>query len=713
MPEPSEKDRQRVAQLREELLRHNHAYYVENAPTISDARFDALLKELAELEDEYPELVSPDSPTQRVGGEAIDGFKSVRHTVPMLSIDNTYSADELREWDTRTRKQFGNDAVRYVLEPKVDGVAANVRYENGALVLVATRGDGTTGDDITHNARTIRAIPVNLRGESPPAILEVRGEIYMPNSVFQRINTDRESAELDLFANPRNATAGTLKQLDPKITASRSLRFVAHGLGEVVGLHLASYHDTLLAIKDLGIPISPHVTLADDAESAIAAIDAFAKTRTTLDYQTDGMVVKVDDLPQREALGYRSKSPRWVIAFKYPAEQAQTVLNDITWQVGKNGTLTPVAELAPVFLAGTTVKRATLHNRDQIEKLRVKIGDLVTVEKAGEIIPQVVAVAEDRGGRLPTAPDKCPECAAPLEEEALKEGHAAFRCNNGDCPDYFRRRQRKKMPEKCPTCGLDTLEQFAAGIDLLCINPACPKQLKERLKWFCRRGQMDIDRLGDKLIDVLVNTGKLKTFADIYRLTKADLVDLERMGEKSAENVLAGIEASKSRPLNRLLAGLGIRHVGSTAGRELAKTFGSLDAIKAATREDISAIHGIGDAVADSLRDFLDSDAGRDVINDLQRAGIDPKEEVASGAAPAGALPLNGMTLVVTGSLEHFTRESIEERIRLLGGKASGSVSKNTTLLVAGQKAGSKLDKATALGVEVIDEATFLARYGE
>ena len=711
-------DAQRIETLRRELRRHNRLYYVEAKPEISDRQYDALLAELAELEEKHPELADDDSPTRRVGGEPIDAFTSVRHAVPMLSIDNTYEPDDLREWVARMTKQLGGEDSAppggFVLEPKVDGVAASLRYEAGRLTLAATRGDGTRGDDVTHNARTIRSIPLALDAADPPAVLEVRGEIYMPGESFQKLNAAQAEAEKDLFANPRNATAGTLKQLDPKIAAARGLRFVAHGLGEVSGLDAAGYWQTLQLLKGFGVPVSPHAARAADADEALQIIKQFEQIRTTLDYQTDGMVVKIDDLAARETLGYRSKSPRWVIAYKYPAEQAQTTLNEVTWQVGKNGTLTPVAELEPVFLAGTTVKRATLHNRDNLEKLGVKLGDRVTVEKAGEIIPQVVAVAQANGGADVPIPDKCPECAAALEVEPLKEGHVAFRCLNGDCPDYFKRRQRKKAPDACPTCDLDKLEVLGdGGIDLLCINPACPKQLKERLKWFCGRGQMDVDRLGDKLIDALVDAGRLKTFADIYKLQKDELVELERMGEKAAERVLAGVEASKQRPLAKLLAGLGVRHVGSSAGRDLAATFGSLDALKAATADELAAVEGVGPAIAGSLHDFLHG-PGRAAVNALQAVGVDPKQTPKPTESPAEAAgPLAGQSVVVTGTLARFTREQAQDRIRQLGGKPSSSVSKTTTLLLAGEKAGSKLKKAEELGVEVVDEKEFVTRYGE
>ncbi|MEM8875141.1 MAG: NAD-dependent DNA ligase LigA [Planctomycetota bacterium] len=698
---------EKIAKLREELHRHNRLYYVEAAPEISDADFDVLQRELTELEEQHPDLADPNSPTQRVGGEPIEGFETVEHAVPMMSIDNTYSEEELREWATRMEKQA--DGLTYVCEPKIDGVAATLRYEKGELVLGATRGDGKRGDDITHNVRAINAIPLKLHGDNPPAVLEVRGEIFMPDADFERINAEREKAEEDLFANPRNATAGTLKQLDPKIVAARRLRFYVHGLGVVEGVDVEKYSDWFDLFRTHGIPQPEGVATYADIDGVVEHIRTFESKRTKLGYQTDGVVVKVENLADRQTLGYRTKSPRWAIAYKYPAEQAVTTLNDVTWQVGKQGTVTPVAELEPTFLAGTTVKRATLHNRDNLEKLGVKIGDRVTIEKAGEIIPQVVEVVEDKGKAKIALPTQCPECASELVLESVKDEHVAFRCRNVECEDYFKRRQRKSVPDKCPTCEQDTLEELSdGGIDLLCMNPACRKQLKERLKWFCGRTQMDVDGLGDKLIDALVEAGKVTTFADIYKLTSDDLVDLERMGEKKAANVLKGIEASRERGLDKLIPGLGIRNVGRSAGRDLAATFGSLDALKAASRDDLAAVEGIGPIIADSLKSFLESDAGGAAVQALQDVGIDPKTEVKE----VGDQPLAGKSIVVTGTLEHFTRESIQDRIRTLGGKASSSVSKNTTFLIAGEKAGSKRKKAEDLGVEIVSESEFLAEFG-
>ncbi|MEM7809327.1 MAG: NAD-dependent DNA ligase LigA, partial [Planctomycetota bacterium] len=688
--------RERAENLRQQIRRHDRLYYVEAKPEISDRDYDRLLRELADLEEQHSELVTPDSPTQRVAGEPIEGFETVTHAVPMLSIDNTYNEQELVDWGERTFKaldpevarltqdaeaaasgldamkgQRGSDATDrrktlqsqidelkaklaqrveaasqdgfpipggYVCEPKVDGVACSLRYEDGQLVLAATRGDGRQGDDITVNVRAIRAVPTRLvsgtesaagAAASVPSVLEVRGEVYMPGPSFQRLNAEEERAfaerkqkaeadsiaaeeaiatakkpdeakekatrlreraasmSLELFANPRNATAGTLKQRDPKIVAERSLRFQAHGLGEVVGLDVDSYHDTLGLLREWGIPTSDFATKAGSIAEAKQGVDAFEEKRGDLDFQTDGMVIKVDGLAQREQLGFRTKSPRWVIAYKYAAEQAQTTLREVTWQVGKNGTLTPVAELEPVFLAGTTVKRASLHNIEQIERLDVRVGDTVTVEKAGEIIPQVVGVIEAER----------PADAKPIE-----------------------------APTVCPECGMPVVKDPDSPY-IRCINPACPKQLKERLIWFSARGQMDVENLGDKQIEALVDAGKLTTFADIYRLTADALMELGRLKERGVQRVLDGIEASRSRPLDRLLAGLGIRHIGTSNARDLANAFGSLDAISGASATEIAEVEGLGTVIAASVHAFVNSDAGRHIIDELKAVGINPTQE--------------------------------------------------------------------------------------
>jgi DNA ligase (NAD+) len=664
--------KQKIEKLRAQLDHHNHLYHVLAKPEISDREYDRMMAELIELERAHPELASPDSPTQRTGGEPIDGFRTVEHAVRMMSIDNTYDEAEVRAFDDRVRKALAGEKYSYVLEPKIDGIAVSLRYENSRLALAATRGDGRRGDDISANVRTIRSVPLKLvDGKNVPRILEVRGEVYMDNSEFQRINRARQEAGEETFANPRNFTAGTLKQLDPRITASRRLKFAAHGLGQIEPALCDSYWDCFMMLREFGIRIPEHTQRAETIDEVIRIIEEFATIRGTLAYQTDGMVVKLDSFAQRDRLGATSKAPRWVIAFKYPAEQVQTVLRDVEWQVGKGGTLTPVARLEPVFVAGTTVSNASLHNIEQIEQKDIHIGDTIVLEKAGEIIPQVVQVIpgkRPKGAKKVEAPKRCPSCGAQVEKEA-------------DTP-YIR-----------------------------CVNPACPAQLRERLRWFCARNQMNVERLGEALIDQLVDAGLLKTFADIFRLRKEQLIELERMGEKSAQNVIDSIQASRERGLDRLIAGLGIRHVGNRVAYVLASHFGSLDAIAAATQDELSEVNEIGEVIADSVHDFFHNDAGRETIRQLRDVGIDPKFAKPQ-AADARALPLAGQTVVVTGTLEKLGRAEIEELIVKLGGKASGSVSKKTSFVVAGESAGSKLEKAKELGVPVLTESEFLQRIG-
>ena len=663
----------RVARLREELNRHNYLYYVLAQPEISDQEFDRLLRELSDLEEKHPELRTPDSPTQRVGGQPIDGFVQVEHAVPMMSIDNTYNPESVRAFDERVRKALGDEPVAYVLEPKVDGVASSLRYEKGVLTLAATRGDGRVGDDITAQARTINAVPLRLHDDGKlPEVLEVRGEIYMANADFQRLNKQRAEEGLEIYKNPRNLTTGTLKQLDPKITAQRKLRFVSHGLGQVQPLPTQSYWQWLKLLKGWRLPTNEQTSLAADIDQALGIIQKFEELRGKLTYQTDGMVLKVDSFAQRDRLGATSKSPRWVIAYKYQAEQAQTVLREVDWQVGKGGTLTPVARLEPVFVAGTTVSNATLHNIDQIRKLDLHLGDTIVLEKAGEVIPYVrQAVPEKRPkGAVPVAaPTTCPSCGARVEKEA-------------DTP-YIR-----------------------------CVNPDCPAQFRERLKWFCGRRQMDLENIGEKLVDQLVDKGLVKTFADLYRLTRADLLSLERMGEKSADNVLAAIAGSRANGLDRLLAGIGIRHVGNRIAFVLASNLGSLDALASASMEELQAVDEIGPEIARSVHEFFHNKAGQHVIAELKAVGIDPKMQVQKQAS-AAELPLAGQTVVVTGTLPTLERTEIEEMIARLGGKAAGSVSKKTTFVVAGESAGSKLAKAKELNIPVLTEAEFLARIGK
>jgi DNA ligase (NAD+) len=658
--------KQRIDQLRADLDRHNYLYY-QGRPVITDIQFDKLMKELIELEIAHPEFDSPTSPTKRVGGQPIEGFITVEHAVPMMSIDNTYDEAEVRAFDERVQKNLDGEKPQYVLEPKVDGVAATLRYEKGILTLAATRGDGKRGDDITAQARTIRSIPLHLHETpKPPAILEVRGEIFMPTDAFLELNAQRKSAGEEIFKNPRNLTTGTLKQLDPKITAERKLRFVAHGLGEVQPLPTDSYWEWIELLRKWHLPVGEHVKFAKNIDEAIKTIESFASLRGNLAYQTDGMVVKVDSFRQRDILGATSKAPRWVIAFKYAAEQMQTVLLSVDWQVGKNGTLTPVARMEPVFLAGTTVSNATLHNLDQIRKLDIHLGDTIVIEKAGEVIPYV----------RQAVPEKRKKGAKPIEP-----------------------------PKKCPSCG-SPVEKEPDGPYIRCVNPDCPAQLRERLKWFVGRNQMDIENVGEALLDQLLDAGLIKSFADLYQLKKEQLLELERMGEKSAQNVIDSIQGSRTASLDRLLAGLGIRHVGNRSAYILATNFGSLDALSAATVEELSAVHEIGEVIAETVHQFFHNAAGKHVVQELKSVGINPKME----KPPAGDQPLSGLTFVVTGTLPTMQRSEIEELIVKKGGKVSGSVSKKTSFVIAGESPGSKLTKAKELGIPIIDEAEFLKK---
>ena len=731
----SQSAEKRIDQLRKELNHHNHLYYVEARPEVSDREYDKLIQELIELEAKHPEFASADSPTQRVGGEAQSELKSVRHAVPMMSIDNTYSEAEVRAFDERVRKALDGQSPAYVLEPKIDGASVSLRYEEGRLVLAATRGRGNLGDDITANARTIHSIPLVLRKDGakapPPGILEVRGEVYMDNDDFQRVNKELVAEGDEPYANPRNLTAGTLRRLDPKIVAKRRLRFLAHGLGQVEPLPVQSYWEWTQLLRKWGLPLPKEVWRVEGIDEAIKCIHEFEKIRPKLPYMTDGMVMKVDAFKQRDRLGATSKAPRWVIAFKYETEQQPTVLKGVRWQVGKGGNLTPVGDLEPVFIGGVTVTHVTLHNIDQIHRLDLHLGDTVVVERAGEVIPYVVeAVKEKRpsGARPIQAPAKCPVCGTKVEREPLPEETVAYRCVNTACDEFFVRHRvkRAKVPEACPVCA-QKIELLDEGIDIYCPNPACPAQVKERLRWYCHRGQMDIEGVGDKLVDQLVERGLVKSFADLYRLKAEDIATLSSeviqegktvkrtVGEKVAKKVIDNIAASKERGLDRLLAGLGIHHVGNRVAFVLASHFGSLGAIAGASKEELSSVHEIGDVIAESVFDFFHNEAGRRAVLDLKTVGVDPKMEKAGGfgAEGNGRLPFAGLTIVVTGSLEKFKRQEIEELIAKLGGRAAGSVSKKTSFVVAGADAGSKLDKAKELSVPVLTEEQFEERIGK
>ncbi len=654
-----------IHDLRVEIEKHNRLYYQEAAPIISDREFDRLLKRLEQLEAENPSLVTPDSPTQRVGGEPLSAFETVTHSVPMLSIDNTYNFDEVREWDARVRRNLmPNEPVRYVVELKIDGVAVSLRYEHGKFALGATRGDGERGDNITANLKTVRGIPLKLAGDPAP-LLEVRGEVFMTDAELVRLNEQRAAREEALYANPRNVTAGTLKLLDSKLCAQRRLRFMAHGLGAFEGIKVQSYSEILMLLREWGIPISSHLATYDSIDGVIEHAEKWASQRHSLDYQTDGLVIKVDSFAQRNRLGTRSKSPRWIIAFKYEPDQASTKLLRITVQVGKTGKLTPVADLEPVPLAGTTVKRASLHNADEIQRKDVRIGDTVVIQKAGEIIPQVVRVeveARDGSEQPYTFPDQCPSCGGPIEK-------------------------------------------IDGGVDYHCMNPPsrCPEQLKEWIRWFAHRDAMDVEGLGTKLIDQLVDRGLVKDLADLYRLDEATLADLDRMGKKSAKNLVDALEASKTRQLDRFLTGLTIRHVGIRSAEVLAQRFETLEGLLAAPLASLESVPEIGPVVAASVFEFLQDPENQRLLNELLAVGVHPAPVKFLHASNVD-LPLAGKTFVITGTLPNRSRPEAETLIKQFGGKVTGSVSKSTTYLVAGSEAGSKLDKAKQLNIKILSE---------
>ena len=661
----AQKVQERIEWLRREIRRHDRLYYVLNQPKISDRQYDVLFAELKALEQTHPELIIPESPTQRVSGRPLDGFATVRHAVAMLSVDNTYNPEELRAFDGRVRKQLGASDYDYVVELKIDGLAVSLRYEDGVLVTGATRGDGQVGDDVTANIRTIRAIPLSLvDGRGVPAVLEARGEVYMPTSAFTALNEMRSEAGEAAFANPRNAAAGSLKLLDARVTATRNLSFFAYAAGEVSQPLADDHYHTLQRFRELGLPVNPHVEKAKNIDEVVAICQSWSDRRLDLDYQIDGMVIKINRSDQREMLGATGRAPRWCISYKFPAERARTVVEDIGVQVGKTGILTPVANLRPVRLSGTTVKRASLHNFDELRRLDVRQGDTVLVEKAGEIIPQVVAV----------------------QRESRPEGTEPF-----------------PVPKRCPNCDSPVVKD-EAGVYVRCPNPDCAGQLKERLRYFAGRDQMDIEHLGTSLIEQLVDNALVRRFADLYRLKKEDLTALERMGDKSAQNVLDAIEASKTRSLARFIAALGIRHVGGQSARILAEHFGSLDALMNAERAELECIDQIGPVMGLSIHEYFRHVGHRAAIDDVLAAGVRPEPP----APKQGPGTLEGKTIVVTGTLRHFTRQQVQQAIEAMGGKATSSVSKKTDFLLAGEDPGSKLAKARRLGVAVLDEKQFL-----
>jgi DNA ligase (NAD+) len=688
-----------IARLRDEIHRHDRKYYVEAAPEISDHEYDRLIERLKKLEAAHPKLVTPDSPTQRIGDQPIEGLKSFAHRVPMLSIENTYSLDELQKYGERVAKLLPGETIEWVVELKVDGVAVSLIYEDGLLTCGVTRGNGRVGDDITHNVRTIKGIPLRLsavrslslrerarvrdsgekatdsphplplsqreRGDVLPPLLEVRGEIYMTNSDLVRLNESQQAKGEPPFANTRNVTAGSVRQLDPRICAERRLRFFCHSAGDTRGLRAKTHMEFLDELRGYGLAATPYVACFPSFAAAVEHCEELIERLHELDFEIDGLVLKVNRFDQRERLGSTSKCPRWVIAYKFEKYEATTRLNDIRVQVGKTGAITPVADLEPVELAGTTVSRASLHNADEIERKDVRIGDVVVVEKAGKVIPHIVRVEKH------------------LRKDPL--------------PTFV-------FPTDCPECGRKLLKD-EGGVYIRCPNLQCPAQVKERIRYFASRNAMDIEGLGDKLVDQLVGAKLIRGYGDLYRLEERQdrLLNLERMGRKSADNLLDAIEAGKNRGLARLLNALSIRHVGARVAAVLAEQFGSIDALMAATVEQLSDTKEIGPIIAQSVYDFLHSKFGTETIEDLKSVGV--KMEAAAQAG--GSRALDGKTLVVTGTLPDYTREQVQELIIRHGGRAASSVSAKTDYVVAGENAGSKLAKAQELGVPVLDQQAF------
>jgi DNA ligase (NAD+) len=665
MPTATKGIEKKIESLREKIRHHEYLYYIVDDPRISDAEFDQLMIELKKLETEHPELLAPDSPTQRVGGKPREGFVKAPHSSPMLSLDNTYSEDELRNWERRVHELAGRDDIDYVCELKLDGMSLALHYENGKLVRGITRGDGSIGEDVTLNVRTVRSIPLSiplekLRKAEIPADFEVRGEMLMPIAAFKKMNEEREQKGLSMFANPRNATAGTVRQLEPSITAQRRLDYFAYALLKDGRTYFDLHSKTLDALGAAGFKVNRTRKLAKTFDQIWAFIEEEEPKRDKLPYEIDGIVIKVDRTALQRELGYTGKAPRWAIAYKYAARSGVTKIEDILVQVGRTGKLTPVAALKPVPIGGTTVSRATLHNMDEIERLGVKIGDWVEVERGGDVIPKVTRVVDDKDH---------------------PRGHKSFH-----------------MPERCPVCGGHVV-RTAGEADHRCVNANCPAKLRETILHFASRGVMHIDGLGDALVTQLTDRKLVKNVADIYKLTKDNLLSLERMGDKSAQNVLDEIEASKKLPLERVIYGLGIRFVGERTAQFLGEHFGSMDGLINASEEELQEVNEVGPRIAQSMIEFFQEPKNRDLVEQLRRAGL-----AFTGKKKERGTALAGKTFVLTGTLTNFTRDEAKKMIEDAGGRVSGSVSKRTDYVVAGDDAGSKLDKAKELGVKVIGE---------
>ena len=653
--------RARVAELRELIHLHDRKYYVDHVPEISDGEYDALMAELVGLEREHPELVTPDSPTQRVGGAPTEGFRTVEHAVPMLSLDNTYSPEELLAFDAGVRKRLPDEPVEYVVEPKLDGVSISLRYVNGRLDVAVTRGDGTRGDDVTANIRTIRSIPTGLPGRLGVTEMEVRGEVFMPRSGFERLNRRRESNEEPPFVNPRNAAAGSLKLRDPGEVAGRPLEAFFYQIVGGGASRVATHLEAIERMRAMGFPVSPDITLAPHVEAAVEKCLEWDDKRRGLDYDIDGMVVKVNSLEQQERLGSTAKSPRWGIAYKFPAEAVRTVVSDIVVQVGRTGKLTPVAVLEPVFVSGSTVSRATLHNQDEIERLDVRVGDTVAIEKRGEVIPKVVEVVKSRRRGRP---------------------------------------RRFRMPATCPACG-EPVVRPSGEVDTRCENVSCPEQVGGRIRHFASRGAMDVRGLGSALVRQLVSEGLVGDYGDLYALKAPDVAALPRMGERSAENLLAELEESKRRPFPRVLHGLGIRHVGARVAQVLAQSFPGMRELASASEGDLADIEEIGPVIAASIRSFLGSSRNAKALRKLEEAGVNMRGDLGRRRKTA----LAGLTVVLTGTLVRRTRHEVAAAIAEAGGRVSSSVSSKTDLVVVGKDPGSKHTKALELGIRTMNEA--------
>ncbi|MGB0009305.1 MAG: NAD-dependent DNA ligase LigA [Candidatus Sulfotelmatobacter sp.] len=658
---------EKIEALREKIRHHEYLYYVLDQPEISDAEFDKLMGQLKDAEAEHPELLTADSPTQRVGGKPREGFVKVRHSSPMLSLDNTYNEDELRDWERRVHELSGRKDVDYVCELKLDGMSLALIYEDGKLVRGITRGDGTVGEDVTLNVRTVRSVPLSIskeklkKGGIPPNF-EVRGELLMPTAAFKKVNEERERKGLATFANPRNFTAGTVRQLDANITAERRMDYFPYILLENGRTYFDRHSKTLDALQAAGFKVNQNRRLVHNIDEAWTFIRQWEEKRESLPYEIDGIVLKVDRTALQDELGFTGKAPRWAIAYKYAARAGITKLEDIRVQVGRTGKLTPVAMLAPVLIGGTTVRNATLHNMDEIERLGVKIGDWVQVERGGDVIPKIAKVIDDKEHPRPR-----------------------------DLKDF-------EMPKQCPVCGTDVV-RTEGEVDYRCVNANCPAKLRETILHFASRGIMNIDGMGEALVNQLTERGLVKNVADIYKLTKADLLSLERMGDKSAQNILDEIENSKKLPLERVIYGLGIRMVGERTAQFLAEHFGSMEALENAGVEELQNVNEVGPRIAESIVEFFGIAANRKLVERLREAGL-----TLSGEKKQRGTKLAGKTFVLTGTLAHFTRDEAKKMIEDAGGKVTGSVSKKTDYVVAGADAGSKLDKAKELGVPVIDE---------